>query len=235
MCDIALCFLDNPALIPLSCAMSVVLYIFIYNNRSKGHSVFLNGRKALVVESLLTGSLREPDLLGTPEDSHMNRLYKSLIVYMKRHKPYLDPCLTLETLSKLMMTNRVYLSRTINAFSGVNYSTFINNYRIEYAKELMLSDPSLRSEEVGRAAGFQADSTFSRVFKQITGETPSSYIKNIRSQASLHHRPKKLTARRGPDYHPGFPADLWGLEGLELPEGLPGLRPEPDTSSRKTY
>ena len=231
-CTIALCFLDKDVLIPVSCLASIVLYILIYKNSSRGHSIFVGRRKALVVESLLTGSLREPDLLGSPEDSRMNRLYRALVLFMKREKPYLDPNLNLETLAKRMMTNRVYLSRTINAFSGVGYTAFVNKYRVEHAQNLIAQNPMLRSDEVAKASGFQVESTFSRVFKQITGETPSAYIKDMRSRRSLRGELDELTAHPGPGYLQGLPE---GLEGPGDLEDRLGRRPGTGTSSRRTY
>ena len=182
---VAVCLFQQ-AWIPYGCSVAgIVLYIFVHKKSSKGHSIFVRGKRARVVESLLSGSLREPDLLGSAEDTHMNRLYRSVVNYMRNEKPFLDPTLRLDKLASRMTSNRVYLSRTINAFSGVNFNAFVNRYRVEYSIELMNKNPDARVDELAHASGFQTESTYARVFKQIIGETPGAYMRNIKDRRTF--------------------------------------------------
>ncbi len=55
-------------------------------------------------------------------------------------KPYLDPELSLSSLSKRMGMTRNQLSQLINAGLGENFYDFVNKYRVEEVKRLM-ADP----------------------------------------------------------------------------------------------
>ena len=61
-----------------------------------------------------------------------------------------------------------------------NFVTFINAYRIEYAKNL-LNNPeknNLTIEAIGQGSGFKSKSAFNNAFKKITGINPSDFKRN---------------------------------------------------------
>ncbi|MBR2459086.1 MAG: helix-turn-helix domain-containing protein, partial [Bacteroidaceae bacterium] len=49
------------------------------------------------------------------------------------------------------------------------------DYRIEYAKQLMVKNPEMKVGNVGTASGFSSEQTFFRIFKQATGQTPGDW------------------------------------------------------------
>jgi AraC-like DNA-binding protein len=70
------------------------------------------------------------------------------------------------------------LSAFINSEYGVNFSDFVNRYRVEYAKE-KLRNPQWRQltlEGIALEAGFNNRITFFRAFTKHTGYTPSEYL-----------------------------------------------------------
>jgi AraC-like DNA-binding protein len=69
------------------------------------------------------------------------------------------------------------VSRLINAHAGVNFNTFVNQYRIEAAKQYLTSDQAekLSYEGIATTVGFRSKSTFYRSFKEMTGQTPGAY------------------------------------------------------------
>lgn len=111
-------------------------------------------------------------------DEALLHIKQSLEQLMEQEKPYLNPSLTLPELSAMLNTNRQYLSKVINTFYNVNFSTFINTYRTNHAK-IVLTSTSLSDKEALLDAiytsGFQSEQSFYRVFKEITGETPLQY------------------------------------------------------------
>ena len=114
-------------------------------------------------------------------DEALLRIKQSLEQLMEQEQPYLNPSLTLPDLSAMLNTNRQYLSKVINTFYNVNFSTFINTYRTNHAK-IVLTSTSLSDKEALLDAiytsGFQSEQSFYRVFKEITGETPLQYRHN---------------------------------------------------------
>ena len=56
-----------------------------------------------------------------------------------------------------------------------NFTIFVNEYRINQAKELIVTDKHLKLESIGYACGFNSKSTFYSAFKKITGMTPAQF------------------------------------------------------------
>lgn len=69
------------------------------------------------------------------------------------------------------------LSQLLNNYIGKSFSTFVNEYRIEKAKELIRSNNKYTLEAIGSDSGFKSKSAFYRCFKQLAGMTPSEYRK----------------------------------------------------------
>ena len=106
---------------------------------------------------------------------------KKLRLIIEEEKIYLNPNLTLSELSKTINVSSKELSKYLNETLGMNFSEYINNYRIEEVKGLMLSKEADKYTLVSLAekAGFSSKSTFNAIFKKVTGYTPSAYRKNI--------------------------------------------------------
>lgn len=79
-------------------------------------------------------------------------------------------------------SNRTYISRYINQAMQLSFSDYVNSYRIEYAKSLMIKpDIKLSLLEISEESGFTNEVSFYRNFKKITGTTPSHWIKQHKS------------------------------------------------------
>lgn len=66
-----------------------------------------------------------------------------------------------------------YLSRLFSAFLRTGFSDYLTSVRITKAKELLRTDANIK--EVAFAVGFQDQNYFSRIFRKVTGQTPSSF------------------------------------------------------------
>jgi len=102
---------------------------------------------------------------------------KRLLDLMAKERPYTDGDLTLQKLAKTLAISPHHLSQMINEQLNQNFFDFINLYRIEEAKR-MLVDPTRKhysilaiSEEVG----FNSKSAFNAAFKKHTHMTPSEF------------------------------------------------------------
>ncbi|MES2426255.1 MAG: AraC family transcriptional regulator [Bacteroidota bacterium] len=97
---------------------------------------------------------------------------------MKTERLFLDNELGLPELAKEMNVSPHDLSYLLNEGFGVNFFQFINSYRIEEAKQLMLSEKYRHLNILGIAysAGFNSKTTFNTAFKKETGLSPSQFI-----------------------------------------------------------
>lgn len=94
---------------------------------------------------------------------------------------YKEPDMSLEMLVNRTGLNRVYLSGALNRCTGKNFNTYINEFRVKEAIRLMSesSNENITIEAIGYESGFNGRSTFYRIFKKITGLSPTAFRKNI--------------------------------------------------------
>ena len=88
----------------------------------------------------------------------------------------------LQDLANSLYTNRSYLSKTINRFSGKNFRSYVNYYRVMYAMELFRANMSLRIIDLAELSGFRSESSFLNSFRSVMGEAPSIWCARIRKK-----------------------------------------------------
>jgi AraC-like DNA-binding protein len=113
----------------------------------------------------------------TAED--LQRLMQQVTHHMMHHKSYLDSELNLTTLAEQLQMNPNLLSQVLNEGFGENFYRFVNRYRVEESKRLLL-DPAYKHYTIlaiALEAGFSSKSTFNRTFKEIAGCSPSEFTR----------------------------------------------------------
>lgn len=108
--------------------------------------------------------------LVIPNDSRLH----PILDYITEH---LHEELSMEQVASRYNLSVRNLSRLFNA-SGIHFSSYVNHLRITRAIEL-LTDGENTVQEVAYKVGFNTPNSFNRVFKQITGKSPKTYIKGI--------------------------------------------------------
>jgi AraC-like DNA-binding protein len=104
-------------------------------------------------------------------------LYDAVENLMQQEHLFLDPNLTLASLSKRLKVSSQKLSMVVNSLSGTNFNEYINRYRVTHAQQI-LKDPSRSNLNIAAIAydcGFNSLSTFNTAFKKNTGKTPSGF------------------------------------------------------------
>lgn len=113
-------------------------------------------------------------------DDEKNKQILALKEFMIEKEPYLDSSLTIQDLAEQLKMPAKDLSALINLYMNKHFFDFINEYRIEKAKEI-LKDPlqkELTILEILYQVGFNSKSSFSTSFKKYTGTTPTDFRKN---------------------------------------------------------
>lgn len=83
--------------------------------------------------------------------------------------------LTVRKLSMEVYVTPQYLSRLFKRFLGCSVYEYLTAYRINKAKEFLLTHPHLKIQEIARKTGFIDTSHFIAVFKKATGFTPLEF------------------------------------------------------------
>lgn len=111
------------------------------------------------------------------EREKTNKLVESAIDII-RSSYYAD--ITLDCIARKIYITPGYLSQLFKQETGINFLDFLNQYRIQKAKEY-LTGSFLKSYEIAGKTGFKDEKYFSQVFKRYTGLTPIQYRENCRN------------------------------------------------------
>jgi len=109
-----------------------------------------------------------------------NELLSKVKQQMKNNEPYLDPSLSIHELARQTRIPTRELSILINHTLNKHFFDFVNEYRIDKAKQLLV-DPdkkALTVLEILYDVGFNSKSSFNTAFKKHTGFTPTKYRRN---------------------------------------------------------
>ncbi|MFK7747263.1 MAG: helix-turn-helix domain-containing protein [Kordia sp.] len=94
---------------------------------------------------------------------------------------FLKP-ITLHKLAKKLKTNPKYLSRIINDQYQKNFSSYINDLRINHVLKELNTDNSLKActvKALAKKLGFGNTESFAKAFKKHTGVNPSNYLNSL--------------------------------------------------------
>ncbi len=104
-------------------------------------------------------------------------MFSRLQVHMSNNQPFLNPQLTLDELASQLALQARTLSQVINQYSGQNFMDYINTYRIEMSKRLLIeSEHGDRTVlDITYDCGFNSKSAFHHAFKKKTGLSPLNF------------------------------------------------------------
>lgn len=99
------------------------------------------------------------------------KVYDRIVAYI--HDNYSSD-ISLNSVGEAIGLSIQYISWIFKETSGINFIDYLNNYRVQKAKEL-LTAPGLSVNEIGQRVGFNNTNNFIRVFKKYEGVTPGQY------------------------------------------------------------
>ena len=161
----------------------LLVILFDYFQKKKAYNQLIKKNVALVEAYKKLRNCKINDKTKRVTDEKMKEIIVRLEKLINKKQIFLEQELTQQKLALELETNSSYLSEVINNYYGKNFTTFINEKRIEYSI-LMLSEGKFNKfsiEGVAMASGFTNRSTFHRAFKKVTGVNPSYYIENQES------------------------------------------------------
>lgn len=104
-------------------------------------------------------------------------IYKRLEDYFITEKPYLNPDLKLHMVASKLQITPHSLSQVVNENCRQNFQQYLNSYRIEAAKKMLLSKEteSFTISSISYDCGFNSISAFNAAFKKQVNKTPSQF------------------------------------------------------------
>lgn len=167
-----------------------------------GRSFFLESKFVLLIPSLIFSTLLffigylgymqnhtvvdlETEVLHSenlsPKNINTSKLNEKLLDLFINEAIYKNPDLKITHLSEKLHTNRTYISKHINTEFSCTFNDFVNRYRIEEAKRLLIEDSSktYSLNYISEKSGFGSMGSFMRIFKEFEGITPGQYREKI--------------------------------------------------------
>lgn len=97
---------------------------------------------------------------------------------IQRAKEYIEERqaedLSLGQVAKAVNTSTFHFCKMFRKATGLTFTDYVSRVRIEKAKNLLLN-PNLRVSEIAYEVGFQSLTHFNRVFKKISGQSPTQF------------------------------------------------------------
>lgn len=113
--------------------------------------------------------------LGKKEN--LNPVVRLATAYLANH---FAEDLTLEIAAKAVNVSHVYLSKLFRREMGMTFTDYLTALRMEQAKRILAID-SGRIADVAQSVGYRDQKYFGRVFKRLTGTSPSAYLHKLHS------------------------------------------------------
>ncbi|HEY5774299.1 MAG TPA: helix-turn-helix domain-containing protein [Chitinophagaceae bacterium] len=166
----------NSFQIQLDYILLLITSISIY---AIGYSAISNPEIFKTLPEFESQSLELNEVTPASEPRNSNKfpeLKEKLLQYMDSNKPYLKSDLKISELADSLAVPYYQLSQLINDEFLVNFYDFINKYRVEEAKKLLIEDTkNYKILAIAYEVGFNSKATFNRVFKKFTDLTPSEF------------------------------------------------------------
>ncbi|WP_405206818.1 helix-turn-helix domain-containing protein [Aquimarina sp. LLG6339-5] len=111
-------------------------------------------------------------------------LRNRIAYYMRTEEIFTNQNLKVSDLASLLSISEKELSLYIHDTYHMAFNDFINTYRIEKVKTLLVSSEQKKFTllAIAEKSGFSSKSSFNAVFKKVTGLTPSQYKKNHKNE-----------------------------------------------------
>jgi AraC-like DNA-binding protein len=107
-------------------------------------------------------------------------LKNKLVQIMQEKKPYLNNELRLNDLASDLNLSRNHTSQIINQYFNLSFFDFVNKYRINDAKKLLIkSDNNSTITQIAYDVGFNNRASFYKAFKKFEGLNPTQYLQPL--------------------------------------------------------
>jgi len=104
-----------------------------------------------------------------------NLIVQNLLEMTAKNEIFANPNLKISDMAELLGVSTRELSHLLNTELNKNFKRYLNEYRVNKARELILQNNQYSLEGIGYECGFRSKSTFYDSFKKITGKTPNEF------------------------------------------------------------
>ena len=128
-------------------------------------------------EELLTNSETEHEIVSEKDVPKSYTEFIEKVDNWIKTDGYVQQGLTIKELSKILYTNRTYLSAYIKTTYKMTFREWITSLRLEYAKNILKEHPEINIQKLAESSGFLSRSNFIKLFTKKEGCTPAKWKK----------------------------------------------------------
>lgn len=134
---------------------------------------FISLRQTFTIDNFVQEKAEDASISeNLPDCESENSLARRIEEVVTQQQLFLRHNVKVSDIATALFTNRLYVSTAINDEIGVSFSDYINKKRIDYAIQLMRTNPQMTMCEIADRSGFSSDKSFYRNFKRFTGKSP---------------------------------------------------------------
>lgn len=181
-------------LLVLSCLALIILggtFIFLINNKRKKEKIkyehFITHLKKEQSVNLQPATIQTKEKLPAGIPSSAENMILEKLEKFEAAEKFINPKISVASVAVMFKTNPTYLSETIKKHKGKNFNTYINDLRINYICKEILENRTFLNYKISylaEHAGFSSHSTFTTVFKTVTGISPSTFLREAEKKSS---------------------------------------------------
>ncbi len=111
------------------------------------------------------------------EDEELKKIYHKTIQLLNDKKYFLNKNVKLSHLAAEIGHNERLVSKAINTYGSGNFNKFLNTFRVDYSKQLLIGGEfdHYTIEAIAEESGFSNKVSFYNSFKSHVGMSPSEY------------------------------------------------------------
>ncbi len=166
-----------------------------YNNKDEVFEVIAKTLSSMLPNLKLSGEIQDA-LLSVPaleelkniivvmfldcyniinEDNENNNTKHQLINYISENY---DRDISLQDMADHFNLSSNYIGILFKEKTGETFKAYLNSYRIQMARQILLETPNVKIKDVSISVGFSNTNTFIRLFKEKEGVSPGQYQKS---------------------------------------------------------
>ena len=165
-------------LIPVYLLLYILLGVTTYSNYWIGIQALIKS-EALIEKRPISLPAENTNVYSRLNEAEIKGYVEALNQLMQKEKLYLHETLSLRTLANRLKMDPNLVSYVLNNIFHKSFYDYVNEFRIEEVKS-KIDDPAyahFKIVEIAYECGFNSKATFNRVFKKLTGRSPSDYKK----------------------------------------------------------
>lgn len=166
------------ALVIITILLISILYIVRRNTKSLKEKNKMLYKQREEVDAYIKMTKSTVSTMNAEEIlSKESSIFNKLELYMNKEEAFRNCELNREEIASILGTNRQYLADAVKAETGKTFMDYINNYRLDYARRLLIIDNTIPVTYIIRDSGFSSNTTFYRLFKEKFGMSPNELRK----------------------------------------------------------